>query len=71
MNDAVIFTILWCDISLEKGYRIYGTPDEMSVISKMYDDWCEKFYRGTCWEFDTPDHTELVLGMQKHIYKNI
>ena len=46
MNDAVTFAILWYEIMLTKGYVINNTPEQISIVSKMYDDWCEKFYRG-------------------------
>ena len=47
MNDAVTFAMLWYEIMLTKGYVINNTPEQISIVSKMYDDWCEKFYRGT------------------------
>ena len=71
MNDAVTFAMLWYEIMLTKGYVINNTPEQISIVSKMYDDWCEKFYRGTVWEYDSPDHTELVLGMCDYLEKNI
>ena len=71
MNDVVLFTMLWVEIFIEKGGVITNTPEQISNISKMYDDWCEKFYRGTFWEYATPDYTELVLGMDEFISKNI
>ena len=71
MNDAIQFAMLWYEVQLDKGYRVWNTAEEVSLVSKMYDDWCEKFYRGTMWEFDTPDRTELVLGMCKYLEENI
>lgn len=71
MNDAVTFAMLWFDLNLEKGYRVYCNRDEMSKVSWMYDDWCENFYKGNIWEYDTPDHTELVLSMSEYINNNI
>ena len=71
MNDSIIFAMLWYETMLNKGYRVNNTREEMSTVSKRYDDWCEKFYRGTRWEYDSPDHTELVLGMCEYISKNI
>ena len=71
MNDSIIFAMLWYETMLNKGYRVNNTREEMSTVSKMYDDWCEKFYRGTRWEYDSPDHIELVLGMCEYISKNI
>ena len=71
MNDSIIFAMLWYETMLNKGYRVNNTGEEMSTVYKMYDDWCEKFYMGTRWEYDTPDYTELVLGMIEYISKNI
>ena len=45
MNDSIIFAMLWYETMLNKGYRVNNTREEMSNVSKMYDDWCEKFYR--------------------------
>lgn len=71
MNDAVLFTMLWVEIFIEKGGIVTNTPEQISNISKMYDDWCEKFYCGTCWEYDCPDRKSLVLGMCKYLEENI
>ena len=71
MNDAITFAMLWCETMLERGWRVNNTPEQMSLVSHLYDDWCEKFYRGTRWEYDSPDHTELVLGMLDYLNKNI
>ena len=71
MNDAVLFTMLWVKIFVEKGGIITNTQEQVSNISKMYDDWCEKFYRGTFWEYDCPDHKSIVLGMCKYLEENV
>ena len=71
MNDSITFALLWYQTVLDKGYSVLLNREQLGEVSKLYDDWCEKFYRGTKWEYDTPDHTELVLGMLDYIEENI
>ena len=71
MNDAVLFTMLYAEQLLKLGNKVNCQRDEISIASKMYDDFCEHFYRGARWEYDTPDYTELVLGMVKFIQEEI
>ena len=67
MNDAVLFTMLYTEQLIKCGDRLNCHPAQITGASRLYDDFCEKFYRGTRWEYDTPDYTELVLGMTKFI----
>ena len=71
MNDVVLFTMLYAEKLLNNGDRLNCRPDQIARASRLYDDFCEKFYWGTRWEYDTPDYTELVLGMTKYIEENI
>lgn len=71
MNDAVIFTMLYAQHLTVLGYNVNCHPDQMSMVSRLYDDFCEHFYRGTRWEYDTPDYTEMVLGMTKYIQERV
>ena len=71
MNDVVLFTMLYVEKLLNTGDRLNCRPDQIARASRLYDDFCENFYRGTRWEYDTPDYTELVLGMTKYIEEKI
>mgnify|MGYP007122342235 CR=1 FL=1 len=71
MNDAVLFTMLYVQQLIKQGDRINCRPDQISQANRLYDKFCETFYKGTRWEYDTPDYTELVLGMDEFISKNI
>jgi hypothetical protein len=71
MNDSITFALLWYETMLNRGYTVRNDREQLTQVSKMYDDWCEKFYRGTVWEYDSPDHTELILGMCDYLEKNI
>ena len=71
MNDAVLFTMLYVQQLIQQGDRINCRPDQVSRASRLYDKFCETFYKGTIWEYDIPDYTELVLGMDEFISKNI
>ena len=71
MNDAVLFTMLYVQQMIQQGDRINCRPDQISRASRLYDKFCETFYKGTIWEYDTPNYTELVLGMDDFISKNI
>ena len=71
MNDSVLFTMLYVEQLLKLGNKVNCQREQISIVSKMYDDFCEHFYRGTRWEYDTPDYTELVLGMVKFIQEEI
>ena len=71
MNDAVIFTMLYAQHLISLGYKVNCHPEQMSEVSRLYDSFCDNFYRGTRWEYDTPDYTEMVLGMTKYIQENV
>ena len=71
MSDAVLFTMLYVQQLIKQGDRINCRPDQISRANRLYDKFCETFYKGTRWEYDTPDYTELVLGMDEFISKNI
>ena len=71
MNDAVIFTMLYAEQLIKNGDRLNCRPDQVNRAQRLYEQWCESFYVGTRWEYDTPDYTELVLGMIEYISKNI
>ena len=71
MNDAVIFTMLYAQHLISLGYKVNCHREQMSEVSRMYDSFCDNFYRDTRWEYDTPDYTELVLGMTKYIQESV
>ena len=71
MNDAVLFTMLYVQQLIKQGDRIDCRPDQILRANRLYDKFCETLYKGTGWEYDTPDYTELVLGMDEFISKNI
>ena len=67
MNDAVLFTMLYAEQLIKCGDRLNCSPDQIARASRLYDNFCDQFYQETRWEYDTPDYTELVLGMIKFI----
>ena len=71
MNDAIVFTMLYTEHLIKCGDGINCHPNQVSIASSLYDNFCEHFYRGTRWEYDTPDYTELVLGMTKYIQEQV
>ena len=71
MNDVVLFTMLYVQQLIQQGDRINCRPDQISRASRLYDKFCETFYKGTILEYDTLDYTELILGMDEFISKNI
>ena len=71
MNDSVLFTMLYVEQLLKLGNKVNCQREQISIASKMYDDFCDNFYRGTRWEYDTPDYTEMVLGMTKYIQESV
>ena len=70
MNDVVIFTMLYAQHLISLGYKVNCHREQMSEVSRMYDSFCDNFYR-TRWEYHTPDYTELVLGMTKYIQESV
>lgn len=69
MDDAVVFTMLFCEMVNRSGDILNLVPDQVNKCHVLYNKWCSEFYSGR-WEYITPDYTEIILGISKFIDEN-
>jgi len=68
MNDCILFTTVLYNLT---GQKVYVDDITITYVNKLYDEWCESFYIGSVYEYDTPSLDEMRSSIRKFIIEKL